>query len=308
MTKKAVGYGILKAYEHNADEEGDTISKRRLWYILKPLFAAADLSGIFDKTTKKPVLPISNADFNKWFNDLAKVSVIDDTYILDNSRVMSVGSRLPHIILASEKKTIETTTMKLAERFGCSAYICGGFSSIYAAKKLLDGIDTEEPITVLMLSDHDKSGYHIQDTVSRHFGGARTFRTLINPVQIEAYGKEDQFFDVDPKYGKTYELDVLNLTELSEAFIDAVPPHIAVEILESYEAKLNQSIMDDEVWQALQKNQKLSALLAEYLEEESRLRRKYESAFLVADPITIKPFGLTEVYDDTVDYLVDKWM
>ncbi len=302
MKKKDVICDIIKAYRHDTDAEGEAISKRRLWYILKPQFANIDLTNIFHQG--KPVQPITNADYNKHFNTLAEDGEIDDIFIRDNSRTIVVGERLPHIIIAAEKKTIEPTALNLAEKLGCSCYIAGGFSSIYAAKKMME--ETGNDVVVLMMSDYDKAGYEIQNTVSKHFNGCEVHRALITPEQIPE-DRKDEFFAESVKLGKHYELDVLNIHELADTFLTNIPEHIAVEIKEAYEVEHRTRIQYWRVQREVDANEELQALRAQVEALETALTEKYESAFMEADPITFSPFNTEDIYNETVDYNIKEW-
>ncbi len=275
-TKNEVICDIIRAYQHNYDAEGGAITKRRLWYILKPKFRALpsyivkELDAKTGKTKEveylkdmyhhgKPIQVISNADYSKYYNALAKNGEIDDTYISDNSRVMNVGSSLPKIIIAVEKSTVDTVVLGIAEQLGCSCYIAKGFSSIYAAKKLLNGIELTEPyqieasmefgeleytnyhgqpsdspVIVLNMTDYDKSGLEISDTISDHFSSQEHHRVLLEPSQIPPEMEDQYFTTTDKKVGKAYELDVLNIHQLKDIFLESIPPHISEMITEKH--------------------------------------------------------------------------
>ncbi len=320
ITKKEVVCDIIRAYQHDWHTEGK-ISKRRLWYILKPQFAAANLDGILHKG--KQVQPISNEDYNKQFNDLARDGEIDDTFILDNSRVMNVGLWMPHIILVSEKKTIENTVRTLADRLGCSMYIAGGFSSIYGAKKLEDMIrygteetaGSNEPLTILTLTDYDKSGHEISETVEDHFTDPWVYRVLLKVGQIPP-GKEDQYFDVVPFYGKTYELDILNTHQLVEVFLNHVPEEVADEIKEHYESRchseakriaIENAIWEDKNFLVLQ--DQILSIQKELSQLEGKLQQEFDEQFDDADPIVTNDFTINDVYDqNTVCEVAGEWL
>ncbi len=313
MTKKQIVTDILKEYEHDWYTEG-RISKRRLWYILKPKFAAADLTGIFSKG--KPVQPITNDDYNKYFNILAEAGEIDDTYILDNSRIMEVGDRLSHIVITSEKKTIEGTARRIADRLGCSMYIAGGFSSIYAAKKLEAQIRDQfnhKPITILTITDHDKSGYEISDTVRRHFGTENIHRILLKIDQVPD-DRIDQFFDIDKNLGKTYELDILNVHELIEVFLSHIPSGVESEIKRSYLRKCIEDIREEEIRDAINDDEEVISISKQidYLDNEleevrSSLHKKYSALFDKEKPVRSRLFDLRDVYESVRICTVKTW-
>ncbi len=271
ITKSTLIRDIILNYEHDYDAEGGAITKRRLWYILKPKFAAIPFYVAIEKTKdgkdikvkylenvyrgKKPVQVISNANYSKYYNDLAKAGEIDDTYVSDNSRTMAVGSKLPKIVIAVEKSTVDTVVLKLAESLGCSCYIAKGFSSVYAAKKLKQQMLIDEPyqlgaeitvwdelvyteypyderaidtpLIVLNITDYDKSGFEISDTIANHFDADEHHRVLLTKEQIPIDKIDDYFATDDKKVGKSYELDILNIHQLKETFLDSIPAHIA---------------------------------------------------------------------------------
>lgn len=302
MTKKDVICDIISRYKHDLDAEGAAISKRRLWYILKPKFAAADLSGITHQG--KLVQPITNPDYNKHFNAMAEAGAIDDTFIQDSSRTMEAGVRVPHIIIAAEKKTIEPTAINLARKLGCSCYITGGFSSVYAARKMVEMVG--KGVVVLMMSDYDKSGYEIQETVSKHFNGCEVHRALITPDQIPA-DRLDEYFDESPTLGKHYELDVLNIHELADVFMANIPDHITAEIEAAYEEVLHSEIEDHHVEAAINNHPDVIALEQQLMQLRESLQKEYESAFVEADPITIHPFDVANMYTDNITFNVADW-
>ncbi len=310
-TKKDYICNILRNYVHDIDAEGDTIPKRRLWYILKPEFRLMIPSEI-KKAKGEFVIPITNADFNREFNILAKAGEIDDTYILDNSRTMGVGEHLPHIIIATEKKTVESTVKNLAGRFGTSYYIAGGFSGIYAAKKLKNQIaevDVDDnDIVVIVMSDYDKSGFEIVDTIQEHFGLSKAYihRALITPSQVPK-SKLGEYFDESVELGKHYELDVLNLDQLEKVFIDNIPADIAREIKASFDARKKSSIRRTEIFDAISENETYQDLTRKVDDLYFQLWEEYESAFLAADPINIFPYNLSNIVNRTVDYEVTEW-
>ncbi len=259
-TKSGIIANIIQSYNHDHEAEGDSISKRRLWYILKPTFDKANLSGIISKKTGKNVGAITNPDYNRVFNNLAKDGIIDDTYISDNSRTMVVGSRLPNIVLAVEKSTVDTSVLALAQDLGISCYIAKGFSSIYAAKKLRMQMEqtldfepyeltpdiitdpewyqryrpepTATDLIVLNMTDYDKSGFEISNTIDRHFEADEAYRVLLHLDQVPT-DKVDEYFDINPDGTKAYELDILNIHQLRDIFLDAIPDHVAQLIIQS---------------------------------------------------------------------------
>ncbi len=289
-TKSEVICDIIRAYQHDYEAEGDSISKRRLWYILKPVFARIP-SYKAAKTDKKnnvmldkngneievryfknithqnrPVLTVNNADFSKEFNILAKNGEVDDTFISDNSRSLRVGRLLPMIVLAVEKSTVDTAVLKLADDLGISCYIAKGFSSIYAAKKLkqqiLETLDIEpyeltkeiisepewyykyspEPtstnLVVLNMTDLDKSGIEISNTIDDHFSADEAYRVLLQLSQVPD-DKVDEYFDTNADGSRAYELDILNMHQLRDIFLDAMPEHIANIIIEKRQQDIN---------------------------------------------------------------------
>ncbi len=277
-TKSEVVCDILRAYHHDYEAEGDSISKRRLWYILKPTFDKADLSGIINKKTGKNVIPITNADYNKQFNILAKSSEIDDTYISDNSRTVKVGRLLPMIVLAVEKSTVDTAVLKLADDLGISCYIAKGFSSIYAAKKLKAQMDAaldfepyeltsqiftnpewynryysepeETDLMVLNMTDYDKSGMEISDTIDNHFNADEAYRVLLNLSQVPA-DKIGEYFDINADGTRAYELDILNIHQLRDIFLESIPAHVADIIISKRQNDVNLQRRDDLVPDAI---------------------------------------------------------
>ncbi len=279
-SKKEAVEAVITAYVHDYDAEGDAISKRRLWYILKPTFDKLDLSHIINRKTKLPVDPVTNADYNKVFNALAGAGEIDDTFISDNSRVCIVGTLLPKIILAVEKSTVDTSVIALAEDLGISCYIAKGFSSIYAAKGLISNMETtldfepytitdeilsedayysyigyspepeDSPLIVLNMTDYDKSGLEISTTIEKHFAADEAYRVLLTPEQIPD-DKQDEYFDVTDELGKCYELDVLNRKQLREIFLASIPAHVSDLIVSKNNTDTNLSYRDDAVVDAV---------------------------------------------------------
>ncbi len=344
ITKKDLVYDIIKPYVHDVAAEGATITKRRLWYVLRPQFRRIpsyevpklDKYGnpMFDKEKKpimityltgvfhqgKPVLTVNNADYSKHFNDLAESMIIDDTFISDNSRPMGIGERLPHIIIAAEKATIQDTVVRLANKFGCSYYIARGFSSIYAARELMEDIKLEsyyrskniddietKDIEIVVMSDYDKSGLEIQDTIKKHFSGCDIYRALLTLEQVPA-DRIDDYFDESEKLGKHYELDILNIHELAETFINGIPEHLTDEIMESYEEHRRSDIQFNRISRAVNDNDELRALKEQVFELETELMKKYECAFVEADPISFDPFDVQDIYDNTVEHDVAEWL
>jgi hypothetical protein len=219
---------IIKGYQHDVETEGETITKRRLWYILKPkLKDLWDDKAMFKKN--------GNAEFNNTFNQLAEKGLIDDTYIEDNSRTMQLGSHYPHIIIATEKDTITPVAKEIANVCGFSLYVSGGQSSIYGAKKLLKMIGRS--VVVLSLTDYDPHGFSISDTLSIHFNTNSIIRLLINPDQVPADRIEDTFNYCD-KYGGHYELDVLNIHQLKDTFVDGMGEMYEKHLGEMVKAKI----------------------------------------------------------------------
>ncbi len=337
-SKKDLICDIVKAYRHDAEAEGEMITKRRLWYILKPQFARLPsysaqkidkkknpmfdeygkpimgtyLTGHFHKGV--PVLAVNNADFNKHFNELAEADEVDDTFIKDNSRTTAIGTRLPRIIIASEKATIEDTALELAEKFGCSCYIAGGFSSIYAARNMTEeieyvmgGYDPNRRIVVIVMSDYDPSGFHIQDTIKKHFKNCDVHRALITPEQIPA-DRIDEYFAESDELGRHYELDVLNIHELADAFINSIPSHLADEIKKFYKSEQEQIIQGIVVLGAVVNTPEVRALREQIRELETKLTEEYECTFLETDPIRFDYFDTHDIYRDTVNYTVADWL
>ncbi len=316
MNKRELVDSIIMNYVHDYSAEGATISKRRLWYILKPVFAkvpshtvdgALCLIGIFHKG--KPVQPINNADFNKRFNALAEDGLIDDTFIGDNSRITILGEHLPHIIIVAEKKTIETTVKALADKLGVSAYIAGGFSSIYAAKGLAESISevTNKPITLITMTDYDIHGFNIDSTVAEHFKNPDSYRALLDPNQIPA-DKRNEWFDESAELGKHYELDVLNVHQLADTFMDALPFHIADEIRNYHMELKEQEIKQEQIDTAIYYDDEVTALRDKLLALQEEKRELYEARFLEVRPVTIYPFSVQELYHDEVEIEIEDWV
>lgn len=315
-TKKAIIYDIIEDYSHDYAAEGNAISKRRLWYILKPSFSKAVMpvyvkKGIYDRRD-----PITNQDYNRYYNELAEEGIIDDTYIADNSRELAVGTLLPHIVLAPEKATIATTVKRLAESLGCSYYISSGQSSIYGAKKLLDMIvDTafnSEDITVLTLTDHDKSGHSISNNIGKHFD-VMEHRTLLTPQQVPE-DKLDEWFAEWSDGTKAYELDVLNIHQLKDIFLDAIPEHIADEITEAHKKNLLSNIAEEEIAEAIDNDERIAAIdkqIQELEEDRSDLMEQlepyYAEMYSAADPVTVDAFNVHDIVDRNITYDIAKW-
>ena len=227
---------IILNYKHDYEMEGDAITKRRLWYILKP-----QLVKLYPDTKKKN----ANQDYNRYYNEMAESNLIDDSYIEDGSRYMKVGSTYPHVILAIEKATITDTMENIADVCGFSLYVSGGHSSIYAAKKLMRKIQdvTDQQIDVIVLTDYDKSGIEIAEAMKVHFKTNRVFRLLLTKEQIPA-DKKSESFGYSPELGYWYELDILNVHRLREyiaseleTFADQVEEKLHNEILHDLKLK-----------------------------------------------------------------------
>ncbi len=207
---------ILKAYIHDIELEGTQITKRRLWYILKP-----QIIELFNDDVKKN----ANAEFNRQFNILAESGEIDDSYIQDASREIEVGKIYPHFIFAVEKATVTETIRDIARVCGFSLYVTGGQSSIYAVKKLVGLIRerTENEILVMAITDLDKAGEDIARAMKKHFKTDSVYKILLNPEQIPE-NKKDEYFDWNEKIGNCYELDILNVHLLRETIANKLSP------------------------------------------------------------------------------------
>jgi hypothetical protein len=207
---------ILKAYNHDFEMEGTQITKRRLWYILKP-----QIIELFEDKLKKN----ANAEFNRQFNILAEAGEINDSYIQDASREIEVGKIYPQFIFAVEKATVTETIRDIARVCGFSLYVTGGQSSIYAVKKLVGLIRerTDNAILVMAITDLDKAGEDIARAMKKHFKTDRVYKILLNPAQIPE-DKKDEYFDWNEKIGKCYELDILNVHLLRETIAKDLQP------------------------------------------------------------------------------------
>lgn len=343
LTKGGIVADIIRNYVHDYEAEGDAISKRRLWYILKPSFDKADLTHIFHKG--KPVQAITNADYNKSFNDLAKNGEIDDTFISDNSRTMEVGRLLPNIVLAVEKSTVDTAVLRLANDLGISCYIAKGFSSIYAAKKLkaqisqtldfepyeitADILDNSnewyetyspEPqntdMIVLNMTDYDKSGIEISDTIDDHFTADEAYRVLLTLDQVPE-DKTDEYFDINADGSRAYELDILNIHQLRDIFLAAIPAHIANMIVDKRNRDHDLTLRDRLIPAAIDKDKRVIELqdIADehqdtideiekpYLEEIAKLEEEMEEA--VQEPTFLKKKADNKTHEMKVNIFDD---
>lgn len=316
-TKKKIIFDIIESYNHDYQAEGNAISKRRLWYILKPQFVKAIMpvyikGGMYYRREQ-----ISNQDYNKHYNDLSKDGIINDTYIADNSRTMGIGSLLPHIILAPEKATIKDTVIRLAEKLQCSYYISGGQSSIYGARKLLDMIDesgiNSDKIIVLTMTDHDKSGHSISKNIGKHFN-VEEYRTLITPEQIPEDKKED-YFDIFEDGTRAYELDVLNIHQLQDIFLNSVPDNVSDIIYESHKARAERIARENEVIDRVAEDKKILELDNKISELEEmkaeltyELEEYYYNMYDNKKPTKIQPFNLHTIVNSVLKYdIEDKW-
>lgn len=217
---------------------------------------------------------------------------------------MSVGTLLPGIILCAEKKTIDTSIIALADSLGCSYYIAGGFSSIYGAKKLMNQIS--EDITLLILSDYDKAGFEIQSTLHEHFNYPTAYRVLLEPGQVPA-NKVNQYFRINEDGSKDYELDVLNIHELQEVFLNALPGVLATEIIEAYEPAKKDEIMHIEIIEAISKNEEYAPLLKQLQELHNKLYQGYETRFIEKQPISFEQYSVSDIHYKNVTHTVKNW-
>ena len=315
-TKKAIIYNIITDYSHDYAAEGSTISKRRLWYILKPQFAQAVMPVYKHKGEYSRRNSITNQDYNKYYNELAEEGFIDDTYISDNSRELAVGTLLPYIVLAPEKATIATTVKQLAESLGCSYYISSGQSSIYGAKKLLqmiaDTAYTSHNITILTLTDYDKSGHNISTNIGKHFN-VKEYRTLLTPEQVPA-NKIDEWFAEWKDGSKAYELDVLNIHQLKDIFLSSIPEHIADEFTEAHRSRLLSNIAWQEIDEAVNADERTEAIdkqIAELEEERMSLTGElvpyYAEMYKTANPTTVEAFSVHDIVDRNITYNTVEW-
>ncbi len=315
-TKKAIIYNIISNYEHDYQAEGNAISKRRLWYILKPVFSKSVMPVYKKKGEYFRREPICNQDYNKYYNELSGEGIIDDTYIADNSREMDVGEMLSHIVIAPEKATIAMTAKSLALNLGCSYYISSGQSSIYGAKKLMKMIDesgiNSKNIIILTLTDHDKSGHSISENIGKHFG-VMEYRTLLTPEQIPPE-KIDEYFDEWEDGAKAYELDILNIHQLQEVFLNAVPDHVSDEITGVHKKEELETIKARELHKAVSEDVKikrmtkaLEKLQQMIFRKEYELRDKYSEIYDEADPATVYPFNIHDVVNGNIGHSVATW-
>ena len=316
MNKRELIEAIIRDYQHDYAAEGSSISKRRAWYLLKPKFAQIPsyiqdgveyIEGLFHKG--KPVQAVNNADFNKIFNKLAEDGEIDDTFIDDNSRITIVGEHLPHIIIVAEKKTIESTVRALSEKLGVSAYIAGGFSSIYAAKGLAESISelTNDDIVLITMTDYDIHGFNIDSTVAEHFKNADSYRVLLDPEQIPE-DKVGEWFDESAELGKHYELDVLNIHQLAETFSEALPRHIANEIRDYHMELIADEKKQLEIDTAIYYDDEVTVLRDKLLALQDTKRELYEARFLEVSPVTVYPFSVHELYQGEVEIEIEDWV
>jgi hypothetical protein len=244
MTRAKAIRNIILNYEHNFEEEGGEISKRRLWYILKP-----QLVRFYNEKNVKN----ANAEYNKYYNDLAQANLIDDSYILDSSRYLKEGTTYPQIILASEKNTIRETIEAIADKCGFSLYISGGQSSIYASKKLKALIRkrTNEDIRIFTITDYDDSGISISNALKDHFQTNEVERIVLRPDQVPA-DKINDHFNYSDGLGFWYELDVLNKQKLRSVIAEELEwttPAVKEKTYEDYlhSVKLQEVENDPEV-------------------------------------------------------------
>lgn len=318
-TKKRIIFEIIRDYEHNYHAEGYAISKRRLWYILKPTFSKATMPVFIQNGEYSRRDPISNQDYNKYYNELANEGIIDDTYIADSSREMGVNTLLPHIILAPEKATIKDTVIRLANSLGCSYYVSSGQSSIYGAKKLIEMVGesgiTSEEITVLTLTDHDKSGHSISENIGKHFN-IREYRTLLTPDQVPA-DRVDEYFDIFPDGTKAYELDVLNIHELKDIFLSSVPEVIANEITDAHSLQKHKDVKENEVIDRVYEDDRIKEIddEIEVLEKKrselsDTLENYYSELYDEKNPTVVYDFDLHDITQGNINHktLNDWWV
>ncbi len=334
---------ILTNYNHDWEEEGK-IGKRRIWYILKPQFRKLPLfivdgkrkinndtaefwdivereeearrkpkiffQDMISKNTGKPTKEVDSKDLNDVFNKMAKEGLIDDSYILDNSRDVEVGRLLPNIILATEKMAVGEVASRLAQDLGISYYNARGFSAIYGAKKLSDRIEvgldfepyelTEEIFTVdpffrsgyipeaertktiiLSIADWDKGGQLIIKTLSTHFTGdpkyTENHRVILNPEQVPQ-NKVDDYFKITKDMGKNYQLDILSNKQLRKVFLAHIPQHVADMIIEKNRSDREKTDKEDLIQWAIEKVPEVIEIqddLDEMKEEKDEIEKEF---------------------------------
>ncbi len=337
-TKSDLIRSTLLNYEHDYDAEGDAISKRRLWYIIRPIYAKLPtykkekVEYYRDITNYgKPVKIVTSAEQSAYFNNLAKADLLDDTYISDNSRIMKVGERLPYIVIAVEKSTVDKAVLALAEHLGCSCYIAKGFSSIYAAKKLMGMMEEDEqyqieaeinwvneleytqypwderaiktPLIVLNMTDYDKSGLEIHNTIAKHFNADEAHRVLLKPEQIPIDKIDEYFKTDDKKVGKAYELDVLNIHQLEKIFLDNIPQHIADIITEKDRNDDWLSLGDRQIPRLVSKDERIMQITAEIDDKQAEIDEVQSTYKQQIEELEMAMAEATEELDDSMEEL-----
>lgn len=174
------------------------------------------------------------------------------------------------------------------------------------------GITTDK-IIVLTMTDHDKSGHSISTNIGKHFD-VMEYRTLITPEQIP-HDKINEWFDIFEDGTKAYELDVLNIHQLQDIFLQSVPEHVADEIKQAHEAKVHSIARENEIIDRIAEDKQIQTLdekIAELEEQRTELTYKLEDYYISiyneVQPTTVQPFDLHTIVDSRLTYSVKaKW-
>ena len=175
---------ISERDERKRSPLGHERTQRGFWY--EPIKACLSRLGLFNVSNASTW----NQDFSEALADLVKDGVLHyfDLSIVDGSRSRTAGDTYtlpifaplkmlvpcPHIVVFIEKAALYGVIEGIAEYFGVSSLCGGGSPSLAACEDLVRNIGASsaysgEPLTLLILTDYDPSGYTIAQTARQHF-------------------------------------------------------------------------------------------------------------------------------------------
>lgn len=158
----------------------------------------------------------------------------------------------PNILIATEKDTVYSIILKIADLYGCSAISCKGQNSLGAMESIVKGMFSTwkeypefDKIYILTMTDYDPAGYYIAEAlekqvndilfaINREYITVETHRIGITPDQLSDKAVSQNMYS--PKKAnikkwmertggingeeKGLELDAFSSSEIREIFVD----------------------------------------------------------------------------------------
>lgn len=254
----------------------------------------------------------TNLEYRGEWHKLREEGLIQDSHIVDLELTWEVGSILPHIVFAVEKKTFTNFSLDILHNLGVSYYVTSGDSSFYGRREVLEYLQafTNREPYIITLSDRDTAGERISETLINYFGGGGC-RIGLDTDMLSEREQDELFYGYCDKGERAYEIDIIKdrvryISALEEKVRPDIVEEIQTENIKAREADEKERIITEKA-EAHPRVKKAREVYEAALEQEKAV---LTVAFDKDKPITVRreENQIIDLFENGLTYRVkDNW-